>query len=283
MRRTSLLKKYERILVEVNDQLCYYLFSDHELGKLVTGFEDSISHTYTTEQFPDNPYSTRIHIPIEGIPLFRQKALNSLLASNLLACIEYLLEYISEVQSFREKVVVLGTQNTPTDKAPEDKLNTNIKKWSSNTLDSSFVKTLQYLRLRRNHIAHVNDSLSAELNSLIKNSSNLLNQYWESKGVNLFGFNFSSAKVSEIYIEEAFALTNIIRVCLRQIDSNIIETISEESIQKYEAKRFFHESKTKHLKLSTGLRKFNAQLIQKYAQETPCSEESFLQLRNSGK
>jgi len=185
---TPILRKYESRLVEVNDQLIYFIFSDAEVEAHLKQSTEDNEETYTTELFPDNQFSERLHIKGGALKEFRAKSFNTLVGTSLIAAVEYMLYYIEEIEKFRANVLP-SSHDSLRDDRPEQQLENKITAWGGNALDSAIIKTIKYLRLRRNHIAHLRDDMTQDFSSLIKNDANHLNGYWKSSRTNIYDFD----------------------------------------------------------------------------------------------
>jgi len=272
--RTPTLRKYESKLVEVNDQLCYFLFSDSEVvTHLSNSIKDSDSR-FTTEAFPDNKFSERLHIKVEALPLFREKAFHTLVGMSLITAVEYILNYIEEIEKYHSYVAPCDHDSIK-DNKPEEQLKKKIKGWLGTGPEIAIIKTIRYLRLRRNHIAHVRDEMSQEFSSLLKNDSNLLNSYWMAKPSELYDFNFSKEEYSSFSVNEVFSLVNLTRICMREVDKIVVSTLSIEDIAQYEISEFLKNDDIKRLKISSKIRKFRAFIKHKYGTPLQCSEEEY--------
>ena len=236
--KSQVLRKFESKLEDMNDQLCYFLFSDIEANNVFADLEQNVAGTYTTEVFSKNEFSERLHIKIEALPAFRTKAFHTLVSMSVIASVEYLLSYLEEIEEFRSNVKE-SIHDGITDKKPEEQLRRKLSHWLDEDPDGAVIKTMAYLRLRRNHIAHVREEMSDGYRSLIKNDSNYLNNYWAKQATELNGFDFSQQSYAEFEVNEVFALINLSRVCMRKVDSMMLSTIPDESIATYELPNFF--------------------------------------------
>lgn len=269
--KSQVLRKFESKLEDMNDQLCYFLFSDVEVNNIFSELGRGVSGTYTTEVYPDNEFSERLHVKIETLPEFRAKAFHTLVSMSVIASVEYLLSYIEEIEEFRANVIP-SVHDDITDKKPEEQLSLKLSNWLGENPESAIIKTMAYLRLRRNHIAHVREEMSDGYHSLVKNDANHLNAYWSKQSTELNGFDFSRKSFSEFEVNEVFALINLSRVCMRKIDSLMLSTIPEESIANYELPNFLSNKKLNGLTVDVKSRKFNAFLQHQYGKKMLCAD-----------
>ncbi|PSU90890.1 hypothetical protein C0W35_16070 [Photobacterium kishitanii] len=269
--KSQVLRKFEAKLEDMNDQLCYFLFSDVEVNKFFSQLTHNVASTYTTELFSENEFSERLHIKIEALPTFRTKAFHTLVSMSVIASVEYLLSYIEEIEEFRANVKA-SFHDAITDKKPEEQLKQKLSHWLGEDPESAIIKTIAYLRLRRNHIAHVREDMSDGYRSLIKNDSNHLNNYWAKQTTELNGFDFSQQSYVEFEVNELFALINLSRVCMRKIDSMMLSTIPDESIAIYELPNFLANKRLNGLTVDVKSRKFKAFLQYQYGKKMSCAD-----------
>ncbi|MDV6315207.1 hypothetical protein [Idiomarina sp. HP20-50] len=269
--KSQVLRRFESKLEDMNDQLCYFLFSDIEVNKILSKLEHDVLDAYTTDVYNNNEFSERLHVKIEALPEFRARAFHSLVSMGVIASVEYLLSYIEEIEEFRAYVMPSDYDDV-TDKKPEEQLRVKLSNWLGEDPESAVIKTMAYLRLRRNHIAHVREEMSDGYSSLVKNDSNYLNNYWSKQPTELNGFDFSKISFSEFEVNEIFALINLSRVCMRKVDSLILSTISEESIANYELPAFLANKKLNGLTFDIKSRKFNAFLQHQYGKNMSCAD-----------
>lgn len=255
----------------MNDQLCYFLFSDIEVNNIFSELKQDASDSFTTEIFSENEFSKRFHIKIDALPEFRNKAFHTLVSMIIIASVEYLLSFIEEIEKFRSKVIP-SVHDTIKDMKPEEQLRLKLTSWLSSEPERPIIKTIKYLRLRRNHIAHVREDLNEEYHSLIKNDSNHLNIYWSKKITELKGFDFAKKSYAEFETNEVFALINLSRICMREIDSTRLSTISEEAIANYELHFFLENIKLNGIELNVKSRKFSALLRHQYGKNISCAD-----------
>lgn len=269
--KSQILKRFESKLEEMNDQFCYFLFSDVEVNNIFLELTNDVLESYTTEVFFENKFSERLHIKINALTEFRNKSFHTLVGMSVIASVEYLLTFIEEIEKFRSQVLPSANDEMKNER-PEEQLKLKLTIWLGSEPESAIIKTIKYLRLRRNHIAHVREDLSEGYQSLIKNHSNHLNVYWSKQTTELNGFDFAKESYAEFEIDEVFALINLSRVCMREIDSMILSTISEEAIANHELLSFIKNKKLNGIKIDRKSRKFSSFLQHKYGKRISCAD-----------
>jgi len=271
--KSPVLRKYEKKLIEVNDQLCYFLFSNAEFESNLKKIKKS-EKLFTTDVFGDNEFASRLHIKIENLPLHSKKAFNTLVSISHIASVEYLLGYIEEIEEYHSLIFPTAFDSI-LDEKKEEQLLQKIKNWSNCSFEIEIIKTIRYLRLRRNHVVHLSEELNDSLKFLIKNESNQLNNYWEGMPTQLYDFCFSKQECSSFTVNEIFALINLVRVCMRKVDEAIMFGLELNDIAKYE----FNILRNKDINFiyhPKRLRKFNRLLLMKYGVKFDIKEDPFL-------
>ncbi|WP_201566336.1 hypothetical protein [Psychrobacter immobilis] len=269
--KSYILRRFDSKLEEMNDQLCYFLFSDVEVNNVFSKLTLDVSDSFTTEVFLENEFSKRLHIKVDALAELRNKSFHTLVSMSVIASVEYLLSFVEEVEKFRSQIVP-SVYDEIKDKEPEEQLKLKLTGWLGNEPENGIIKTIKYLRLRRNHIAHAREELSEGYRSLIKNDSNYLNTYWSKKTTELKDFDFAKRSYAEFETNEVFALINLSRICMREIDSIMLSSIYEEDIANYELHIFLENKKLNGLELDVKSRKFSAFLRHQYGKKISCAE-----------
>lgn len=233
MARTPIKNRFKDHLTVINDQLIYYLFADKEVESRLSTISVSSEDEYTTDLFPDNEYSERLHVKYSAITAFRDGVTNANKAVCLVLGTEYLLTFMQEAQEFRESVVYDNKCDIVED-AVEDQLYKKLIRWSRHPIEKKIFKTVKYLRLRRNHLVHARTDLRGGLKKIITQDSRELNRYWATKKTRLDDFSFSKKEMNRFSTGEIFSLINLVRVCMEEIDSMIINSVGIEDLLRHE-------------------------------------------------
>lgn len=226
--KTPHRNRYTADIAKVNDQICFYLFVDAELKAKLDLIPTSALANYTPQFFPGNPYSARIHVPLEKLELFRTAQRIQTLGMGFSFAVERLLDYIEET------IVHWATVNgialkiiEPIDECLDDFCAKNTK----SPLDVNLIKTIKYLRLRRNNFIHQAASPTAECTKLIKNDGTKLQSYWAAK-TTVPGVSFSSSNLSVFDSDETITFLKVMRVCIEELDATLAPNINATAIAK---------------------------------------------------
>lgn len=270
--KTPTLRKYEEKLIEVNDQLCYFLFAQEEFKNKWEELNKENVEMFTTEMFPKNKFSTRFHVKVKNILNIESNSFHTLLGISLITGVEYLLNYIKDIIFFHNMICNNQQDCLPVAEGLEEVLDNFFTTNKIINLSPEVIKTIKYLRLRRNHVVHIRHTLSDEFNSLIKNNNKLMKKYWNNKNrqvlTNIYDFDFITKKPLEFNIDEIFALINLTRICMRLIDEKILSSITLEQIIMYEIPIYLNENKLHSIDLNVKIRKCKQYIHTKYGYNT---------------
>jgi len=117
--------------------------------------------------------------------------------------------------------------------------------------------------------------MTQDFKDLLKNDSYHLNRYWASQPAKIYEFDFSKSDYSTFSPDEALALVNLTRVCVKKVDACIMASFGRLDIANFEAKEFLSNPAHKHLNEFRQSRKFRAILRQKYGQGVECLDTDF--------
>jgi len=105
-------------------------------------------------------------------------------------------------------------------------------------LSQEEINTLDYIRKRRNTIAHPNKKLPKELNDIITNEGANLNAYWMTQGVELKGLDFSSHHIDVLNETMVIDIIKLLRHLASLIDKKVLHLIDKHEIIDYLVKDF---------------------------------------------
>jgi hypothetical protein len=216
-------------LAKVNDQLCFYLFADAELTTQLLAGADKHKDDYTSQVFPENGYARRIHVTMSELISFQIQQLNQMLGMNFAFGVEQLLLYIENTLDFWGKtnsVTVCITE--PIEECLEQFSKTN----ATVPLASSVLKTLKYLRLRRNHFIHAGENLSSEMIKFLKHDAKRLQNHWSTK-TNILGMSFTTTDIRCFTPDECITLIKLMRVCIEEIDTYVASHVNAGTVIRF--------------------------------------------------
>jgi hypothetical protein len=229
MDRTPIGRKFIHELIKVNDQLCYSALLHHEFEVLASHHAKSSPNDFTVSIFPTNPFSKRINRRANDLPTFGSQSRITGFRMAVIVGYELVLAYLEEIQEFRAR-----SKPTPEDSiqedAPEDQVFNKLAKWLPQSPNKGYFSTLGYFRHMRNSFAHGHEGPSKAFAAFAARYSHLLNRFWSNGITELNGLDFKSAISKELSAETAFAIMNLFRVLLREVDAMFASTLSLEDV-----------------------------------------------------
>lgn len=224
MFKTPIRAKFVSRLEKINDQLCYTAFARHELDIVLTSHAAASADKFTTAVFPANPYADRIFRKLKDLPAFGAASKEIELQMVVIAAVEHALAYASEIESFRRLTSPTATDDIAIE-AAEDQLFEKVSQWAGSTPPRGDFRTLGYLRLLRNHYAHVNDVPSSAFSAYIATHAHHLQRFWNNGVTQLAGLRFKTLPDAPLTSEIAFAIMNLVRVVIEHIDFVFASTL----------------------------------------------------------
>ena len=101
------------------------------------------------------------------------------------------------------------------------------------------IKTLDYIRLRRNRITHRATAAQGLLLDIVNNHGNKLNEYWDERLKNKrYKIDFSRKTVDEFDKLELFDFLNIYRKFAAKIDQIFINKIGQQTLTNFILEKF---------------------------------------------
>lgn len=215
-------------IAQANDQLCFFLFADAELEPKLTQIQAERSADYTPQVYPTNPYSERIYVKVSELFAFRSTQINQTLGMSFTFAVEQLLLYIERTVLYWAEINQLQVKITD----PIEECLANFYKANVNqSLSATLIKTIKYLRLRRNHYIHLAEKPSAELTKFLKYDAPTLQAHWSSR-TSILGLTFTSDSITSFGPDESFTLMKIMRVCLEELDACVARHIDAIAVAK---------------------------------------------------
>ncbi|MDY7523132.1 hypothetical protein [Sphingomonas sp. 10B4] len=225
MNKTPIRTKFVKRLVLINDQLCFAALGGHELGMTLSALAGASPDGFTTSVFPANPYARRIYRQMKDLPAFAMASEQIELQMGVVTGVEHALAYVEEIESFRA-VVHASPADGIAVKAAEDQLLAKMTEWSTSAPVTGNYRTLGYLRLLRNHYAHVNEEPTSAFAAYLANHSHHLQRFWTNGITDLGGVQFRTLPDGPLTPDNAFALMNVLRVMIEKIDQEFVATLT---------------------------------------------------------
>ena len=225
LKRTPISSRFTKQLIDVNDQLCFSALRQHEFEQMLAPILLAHASDFTTSVFPSDPFAKTIYRKIGDLPCFSHESGQIELRMGVIASAEFALAYLEEAQTFRQSLLQTEHDGVKND-AEEEQLRLKLHHWSSGAPVSGFFRTLGYLRLLRNHYAHVNDEPDPAFENYARSHGTPLNKFWAARPTDVHGIDFKSPGFQRLTPDLMFGIMNVLRVSLQHIDAMVADTLS---------------------------------------------------------
>lgn len=178
MKRTSISAAVVERLNAVNDLVWLQEFSLHELDLVSAGLSKKAAALCTTDLFGKNPYAARINIRLDRMPAFRKRLTEALLVTVFAQSFELLNDYIKVITWLLNNHGTSPWQPVLHRRAPEERLEDSWNATGYPAICPELWNTFKYLRLRRNHYAHIAQVVSSGFTGFLGAQGAQLNQFW---------------------------------------------------------------------------------------------------------
>ncbi|MDP2450134.1 MAG: hypothetical protein Q8M93_01585 [Polaromonas sp.] len=216
-------------LAQVNDQVCFVLFLDFQIGPELQDLADKQAAEYTPTVFPENPFAERIYVSMGKLLTFRSAQVQTALGVSFAFAVEQLLLYIeTSIRHWSEINGVVCQFTEPIDAC----LQSWALKNANGKIDANLIKTVKYLRLRRNHVIHNASELTSELTKTLKYDGPSLQKSWEFR-TTIPGLDFSSGATRVFSADETISLIKLVRICVEEIDAFLAKELDGASVLKW--------------------------------------------------
>jgi hypothetical protein len=243
MARTHLQQDFVPTIDKLNDQLWYFLFASEELNKQISSFSTRARENYTTDLFHTNPYSSRIHIPVAQLLEQQQRNKQFTFGSYFSSAYETFSYYLREL--FQALVTFNGYAGPSwrSSDGPERNIERLIHNNGLPSPPIRILRTIGYLRYKRNHFTHLATSASPVFTSFARLHGADLNNDWViPKIVTHLDFT-ATTNPSEFTQEGTIDLFKILRIVLIELDEYTGGLLDIKGITHYLANQIFgHES-----------------------------------------
>lgn len=239
--RTEQLKYFEENLSELNDCYSHYIFVWEQFS--IDQFDNLKKHSQklTTEIFDKNCNSRQFNVSLDYLDSSHNDTQNLILKSIYQLAYGYFENYLIRLHQFGQSLndEVLDLQQKLEAEDIEDKkifekffnrLGIDIEK----SFEPLEIKTLDYIRLRRNRITHRATTAQGLLLDIVNNHGNKLNEYWDERLKNKrYKIDFSRKTVDDFDKLELFDFLNIYRKFAAKIDQLFINKIGQLTLTNY--------------------------------------------------
>jgi hypothetical protein len=184
--KTWIGRRIEGALTSLNDQFSFLLFLEHEFVEQVQSFGPAVANHFTTDVFSRNPNAARIHVRLRELRTFIEANRGVSFGAYFTASYEVTAPF------FDEALDVLRRANGPSlrlprrhREGPEQFYERALSDWGYSLPVGDLLKTMSWIRYRRNGLVHLDYSLGTPYAALAAQSGKALNSFWRKTGVQL--------------------------------------------------------------------------------------------------
>ncbi len=232
------LRTFLANISSLNNSFTHYTFVWNQFS---IDYESQIKQNpekLTEDLFAKNPFAEKHNIKLSKLDEEHEKTHRTLLEGIYLLTFSYYESYLKEIVSFVKSIdettknLDEKLEDLEDDYLLIDKVinRTNVDKSKVNNLT---LKTLDYLRLKRNRLIHRNsEEISHSLSEIIKEDGIKLNKYWKKElRAGLQEIDFSSKdKANEINFNFIIDSINILRFIIQNLDFEIMKVLKTDKI-----------------------------------------------------
>ena len=231
--RTDQLKYFEENLSELNDCYSHYIFVWEQFSIDQSDNLKKHSQKLTTEIFDKNSNSRQFNVSLDYLDSSHNDTQNLILKSIYQLAHGYFENYLIRLhqfgQSLNDEILDLQ-QKIEAEDIEDKKIFEKIFNRLGIDIEKSFepleIKTLDYIRLRRNRITHRATAAQGLLLDIVNNHGNKLNEYWDERLKNKrYKIDFSRKTVDDFDKLELFDFLNIYRKISAKINKLLINKI----------------------------------------------------------
>lgn len=244
--RTEQLKYFEENLSELNDCYSHYIFVWEQFSIDQSDNLKKHSQKLTTEIFNKNSNSRQFNVSLDYLDSSHNDTQNLILKSIYQLAYGYFENYLIRLhqfgQSLNDEILDLQ-QKLETEDIEDKKIFEKFFNRLGIDIEKSFepleIKTLDYIRLRRNRITHRATSAQGLLLDIVNNHGNKLNEYWDERLKNKrYKIDFSRKTVDDFDKLELFDFLNIYRKFASKIDQLFITKLGQQTLTNYILEKF---------------------------------------------
>jgi len=202
-------------LVGFNDELCYAMFADEEMRRGLARLGPALDSLYSTDVFADNSQAKRIHVRIDSLRSFQESHRSFSFAAYLIGSYEAVDDYYDAALDVLRGY---GSQRVVDEKGdnPEQRFAATLTLSGYSTIDVNDIRTLTYVRQRRNHLVHLGAQAKLGYQELCRDFGPTLNAYW---GTSRESVDFALPAVSPLAERETIGLLKVLRIVIERLDS----------------------------------------------------------------
>jgi hypothetical protein len=232
-----------RALANLNDQYSFFLFLEFQFSEQQQVLDPSRSDEYTSQVFPRNPFSSRIHVRMGKLPIF-------LSANRGVSFGAYLSTSYEVASGFMDKAYELlrstngSTVTFPSKRreGPEQYYQRVLAASGYPAASQELIDTMAFIRLRRNAIVHLSSAPSPAFHSFVTTKGPGLNTYWQRSNIQI---DFSSPTVGAPTESDSLDLIKLLRVVTQKMDAHLATIVDISGLIQLVAREMFEHERVR--------------------------------------
>lgn len=240
--KTPIFDTYSQKLIDLNDQLCFFLFNREEMNQKLQNFTAAANPLFTTDLFSQNIYAQKIHVTFEKLPEFQSRNQTLNFGAYFSFTYEFLSGYIDDIiKLFIEHNGIVFSESEMK-KDVEKRLKLLIDKIGATAPSLEYFDTISYFRLRRNYFTHVLKELNSKFIHIVQIKGASLNSFWSNSIQEL---DFTNDSVDAFLENETIELIKIQRIILEEIDQILAPLLSKKAVAKCICENLYSKNPTR--------------------------------------
>lgn len=215
MAHTPVGRKVIEQLAKLNDQLCFFLFAEHEVKRELDRFSSTLDERLATDLFGGNPYAQRIDVKLRKLRRYQEENRSASFSAFFSTSYEVAFSYYEEAICLVEACNGV-TRQPSAEPRPEHRFYSHLSVAAPIPIEA--VLTMEYLRLRRNHWVHRAGAVSTAWTSHASSHGVSLNAWWSTSREPI---DFGTASLALPDELETIALIKMLRLSILKMDEAI--------------------------------------------------------------
>jgi hypothetical protein len=234
---TPIGRKIEGALASLNDQYEFFLFLEYEFIVQLQRSGPRLAEQFTTDVFAANPHSSRIHVQLKDLPAFGEGNRSVSFGAYFTASYEVAASFFEEALDFlRETNSIALPLRSSFRGGPEEYYATALTRARLCPPDTDLVRTISWIRHRRNGIVHVNLGLHSAYRDLTEQWGTSLNRFWSRTRLQV---DFHVPATGPLTERETLDLLKLLRILIQRFDTHLVGLVDSEGLTRVEARRLF--------------------------------------------
>ncbi len=239
--KTKILLELKKELSKLNDSYAHYLFIWEQFIVDNKSILLNNENELTTQAYKSNKFARQFNVEMKYLSNSHEDAEQLILKSIYFLSYSMFERYLFDIHRFAQNLddsiqeLNQGlTDDDIKDTLKIEKVFIRLNIDLNNSFDGLEIKTLDYIRLRRNRIVHQSVGTQGKILDIINNNGTNLNKYWDKhlhKG--RYCIDFKRKEIDYFERLELFDLLFIIRQLASKIDGIVLNNLDRQKILEF--------------------------------------------------